>query len=139
MTEKVWHDSWHPGFGAYVAAHPTRYSFRSDVADVSRAILRQLGGPTVVSLNTYVDHPPGWGRDLTSVDWWGEWGRGDPLGTELRRRVFRAIFNREGAPYIAWIISGGGMWTSAGGWQDAPWGAAGSDAGHYNHVHVTYR
>lgn len=120
-------------------AHPTHYNLRDDVR---RLTLKYLNRPEFagrISANTYFDHPPGWRLDATSVDYWHWNGRGWWLGSQLRRDLFRIIFNDPEPPHIRWIISGGGMWTPSGGWQNAPSGPAGSDAGHYGHIHVTYR
>jgi len=130
--------AWSRGSGTYVSQHPTTYSFRRDVRSLA---IKYLNNPALkgkVSLNTYVGHPPGWNRDRTSFDIWGWGGRGHALTPELRKRAFDIIFNDPAEPYIWWIISGGGLWSRAGGWEDAPWGPPDSDPDHLRHVHVTY-
>jgi hypothetical protein len=52
--------------------------------------------------------------------------------------VFNAIFHDPYEPNIFWIIWNGRMWVRGSGWQAAPGGPPDSDAGHYNHIHVTY-
>jgi hypothetical protein len=89
-------------------------------------------------INTYFQHPPFWDRDTTSMDVWAWGGRGDYLTPQLRAEVFNVIFNDPNPPDIWWTISGGGMWTRAGGWEDAPWGPPDSDPDHVGHIHVTY-
>jgi hypothetical protein len=129
--------SWSRGSGSYVAIHPTNYRLR---ADVRKLALKYLNHPELkgkISINTYLNHPPGWNRDTTSFDVWGWGGRGFALSPELRRKVFSIIFDDPSEPLIWWIISGGGMWTPYG-WEDAPWGPAGSDPDHIYHIHVTY-
>lgn len=121
-----------------MAAYPTTYEWRGDVR---AAALRVLEHPPLagrISVNTYINHPPGWWADARTFDVWDVWGRGGALSTQLRKEVFEFIFNDPEPPWIAWIISGGGMWTPASGWVEAPAGPAGSDAGHYNHVHTTF-
>jgi len=138
LAPKLPDPSWSRGFGWYVAAYPTTYEWRGDVRAAALRVLAddQLAGR--ISINTYVNHPPGWWADARTFDVWTDWGRGGALSTQLRRMVFDFIFNDPEPPFIDWIISGGGMWTPRTGWLNAPPGPAGSDAGHYNHVHVTF-
>lgn len=130
--------SWSRGSGWYCDAHPTNYQWRDDV---HRLLVKYLNAPSQrghISINTYYDHPPGWHRDATSADFWAWPGRGSPLAYERGASLHRMIFNDLALPYIDWIIYYGRMWTRAGGWQAAPWGPPGSDAGHWQHIHVTF-
>ena len=122
----------------YVRQHPTNYIWRADIEKLTHKLVNMTKFKGKIWINTYFQHPPGWNRDRTSFDVWAFGGRGANLSPALRREVFSTIFNMEGLPLIWWIISGGGMWTRAGGWEDAPWGPPDSDPGHFGHVHVTY-
>lgn len=121
-----------------MAAHPTHYRFREDVRDLMLKYLNHKELQGLISVNTYFDHPPGFGLDHVSADIWGRGGRGSALGDALRRRAFDIVFRDPSPPRIRWIISGGGMWTPGAGWQRAPWGPVGSDAGHWHHIHITF-
>lgn len=127
-----------PGSGPYVNAHPTHYNWRGDVYDL---VVKYLNHPKLkgkVWINTYHDHPPGWGLDAVSFDVWDWGGRGVSLTNALRKLVFDIIFNDPEGPKIRWLISGGALWSSAGGWE--PWDPPedGSDAGHWRHSHWTF-
>lgn len=121
----------------YVRDHPTNYVWREDIRKKVITLMNHPRFKRLIWVVTYFRHPPGWNRDTTSFDVWAWGGRGDPLTRELRREVFDYLFNLKGAPDIWWIISGGGMWTRAGGWEDAPAGPAGSDPDHIWHIHET--
>jgi len=131
---------------SYIDDHPTRFNFRGDVHKVINRV--QAKFPNQTYANTYVEHPPGFGGryDTVSVDFWGGGlrngkyvgYRGKPIGTERGHNVFRAIWHDKHKPNISWIIWHGRMWVRGKGWGPAPGGPADSDAGHYNHVHVTY-
>jgi hypothetical protein len=130
----------------YEQLHPTHFNFRADVARLVNRIQRQF--PWQTFANTYFQHPPIYGRkyERVSVDFWGGGRRngrfvgyrGKPIGTALGHRVFRALFNDRHRPNICWIIWNGRMWVRGTGWENSPWGPAGSDPKHVNHVHVTY-
>jgi hypothetical protein len=122
----------------YIRQHPTNYVWEPRVKRVAYQLVNMDRFYKRIWANTYFQHPPDWNRDDTSFDVWAYGGRGSFLSPTLRREVFDVIFNMDGAPDIWWIISGGGMWTRAGGWEDAPWGPADSDPGHWGHIHVTY-
>lgn len=130
----------------YANRHWTHFNFNRDV---KRSINRVQGKfPWKTFANTYYQHPPGYNRkwEFRSVDYWGgglrngryAGYRGKPIGRRFGQRVFNAIFNDPYRPNIAWIIFNGYRWQRYGGWGRAPWGPAGSDAGHYKHIHVTY-
>lgn len=128
-----------PGSGPYVRDHPTHYDFRPDVREM---IVRYLNHPRLkgkIWICTYRDHPPGWGLDAVSWDVWDWAGRGHWLTPALRKLAFDIIFNDPEGPKIWWIISGGGMWTDTGGWEDAPAGPPDSDPDHIGHIHITNR
>lgn len=127
-----------PGSGPYVRAHPTHYNWREDVEQL---VIKYLNHPNLkgrIWINTYRDHPPGWGLDAVSFDVWDWKGRGHALTPELRKLAFDIIFGDPTPPKIRWCISGGGLWSSGGGWE--PWNPPedGSDAGHWRHGHYTY-
>jgi hypothetical protein len=130
--------SWSRGYGWYCEAYPTHYKLRGDVRDLVLKYLNHSLLAGRISANTYHLHPPAIPRETTSVDFWAWWGRGGPLTDQLRRETFDILFYDSQPPYIAWVISGGGMWTPSTGWTDAPYGPVGSDPGHFNHIHVTY-
>ena len=136
---------------SYISDHPTSFNFRADVARLVNRIQKQF--PWQTFANTYSWHPPydpptiTVRYDAVSVDFWGGGRsngryvgyRGKPIGTSLGHRVFRALFNDPHEPNIFWIIWNGRMWLRGRGWGPAPWGPPDSDAGHYNHIHVTYQ
>ena len=135
----------------YHVLHPTNFNWRADVARLVNRIQKKF--PWQTYANTYSWHPPysppliTVRYDAVSVDFWGGGRsngkyvgyRGKPIGTSLGYKVWKAIFNDRYEPNIFWIIWNGRMWVHGRGWGRAPWGPAGSDAGHYNHIHVTYR
>lgn len=118
--------------------------------DVKKAVARlQKKFPWLTFANTYWCHPPVYGRkfEFVSADFWaGGVVNGRYVGYRGKNinlvingwKVFNALFNDAHLPNIAWIIHGGKMWTRGYGWGPSPWGPAGSDAGHFYHVHVTY-
>ncbi len=130
---------WDRGSGSYVNQHPTRYTWTPGVARLVDKYLNHSALKGRISLNTYVRHPPVFGStyDLVSFDVWAWGGRGHSLTPELRKRVFEIIFNDPTPPAIAWVISGGGMWTPGYGWQGWNPPEDGSDAGHWKHSHWT--
>lgn len=133
--------------GGYADTYWTHFDFRSDVR---RSINRiQAKFPYLTYCNTYYMHPPVFGRvwEIRSVDFWAG-GLSNGYYTGYRGKninitvpiwdVFNAAFNDPYLPNIAWIIANGYMWSRNGGWTSAPWGPAGSDAGHYAHCHISY-
>jgi hypothetical protein len=124
-----------PNSGWYSERHPTRYTWRSDVEAWARYLVDNFD----CWVCTYLNHPPGWWRDETSLDVWGPAHRGDPLDATLGDEIFDLLFNYSGKPDIDWTLRNGWIWTRSGGWSwysndDAP----DSDAGHFLHIHVTY-
>jgi len=138
------------GSRSYISDHPTSFNWRADVARVINRV--QAKFPWQTFANTYSWHPPydpptiTVRYDAVSVDFWGGGRsngryvgyRGKPIGTSLGQRVFSALFKDPHEPNIYWIIWNGRMWLRGRGWGPAPWGPPDSDAGHYNHIHVTY-
>jgi hypothetical protein len=143
--EKPWikveaKEEWSKGAGPYVAQYPTHYDLDLDVKRLAEKYINLPRFYREVSANSYEKHPPANPRPKRSVDFWGWKGRGVPLDDVLQRELTDIIFDDPAPPLIDWIISNGRMWVRDGnGWRDAPGGAAGSDSGHFNHIHVTYR
>jgi GH25 family lysozyme M1 (1,4-beta-N-acetylmuramidase) len=127
-----------PGFGLYVQQHPTHYNLREDVRRLAEKYINMPQYRGRVWANTYNDHPPGMRLDAVSVDFWDWSGRAHPLADAVHAELYRTIFEDPEPPFIRWIISNGRMWTPSG-YQAAPWGPPGSDAGHFNHIHCTFR
>jgi hypothetical protein len=98
--------------GNYQQRHPTRYQWREGVEAQIRRIYAMFPN---VHINTYIDHPEGFGRDTDSFDVWGPGGRNDPIGFDLGQRVFDFVFNDPNPPLIEWCIWRRGMWTRASG------------------------
>jgi hypothetical protein len=131
---------WGKGSGPYVAQYPTHYNLDPDVRKLAEKYINLPRFYRKVSANSYVKHPPANPRERRSVDFWDWEGRGVPLGDDLQQELTEIIFDDPSPPLIDWIISNGRMWVRDGqGWRPSPSGQAGSDAGHYNHIHVTYR
>ena len=138
------------GMRSYIDDHPTNFDFREDVARLVNRIQQKF--PWQTFANTYYWHPPYAPPTITvrydavSVDFWGggmvngkyAGYRGKPIGTNLGQQVWNALFYDKYLPAISWIIWNGRMWVRGSGWRQAPGGPADSDAGHYNHIHVTY-
>jgi predicted chitinase len=124
------------GDGSYIDWHPTRYTWAPLVDDYIRRILGMYPGR--VWANTYIDHPPGFGMDDVSVDFWDWAGRAASLDSTIGREILNWIFNDQNPPWINWCIYEGYIWTDGVGWQEYwdtdPW----SDAGHWYHLHITF-
>jgi hypothetical protein len=135
-----WPEAWQPvgwlGDGSYVDLHPDRYTWAPLVDDYIRRILGTWQGR--VWANTYVDHPPGFGRDDVSVDFWDYAGRAVSLDSTIGKEILDWIFKDQNPPWINWCIYQGWIWTDGVGWQEYwdtdPW----SDAGHWHHLHITF-
>ena len=128
-----------PGFGLYVQRHPTHYQFRADVRRLAEKYVNMPKYRGKVWANTYRDHPPGFGLDAVSVDFWDWSGRAHPLADAVHAALFRTILNDPEPPFIRWAISNGRMWLPPNRFVAAPVGPPGSDAGHFNHIHVTFQ
>ena len=122
--------------GTYVGAHPTRYNWRAEVEQVARRTVDYYGWGNCWA-NTYVDHPPGFGRDATSIDFWGE-DRTYPIPYWMGQEIFEWLFNDPEEPNIEWIIWQGWWWVDGIGWRRYEDFDLASDAQHMNHIHVTY-
>lgn len=120
-----------PQAGDYVARHPTRYTWRGDIEALVRRIYDRFPG---VHINTYFDHPEGFGRDLTSFDVWDGAGRGNAIDPALGQQVFNFVFDDPNPPMIDWCIWQRRMWTRAGGWE--PFGTN-TFTFHDDHPHFT--
>ena len=118
--------------GSYQDRHPTRYTWRPDVEEWARHLVDTYD----CWVNTYVDHPEGFGRTPDSFDVWGPKGRNDPLDGTLGDTICDLLFNAEGKPDIDWIIYKKKWWTRASGvWR--PFGEN-PFTWHDDHIHVTY-
>ncbi len=120
--------------GNYQDRHPTRYTFRPDVTDLVRRIYKRIPG---LHINTYVDHPEGWGRTLDSFDCWAEDGRNFPVGFGRGGAVADYVFYTPTAPFIEWYIWRRRMYLhSTGAWQ--PFGTD-PFSWHEDHTHHTLK
>ena len=84
-----------------------RYRWSRHVKPLIRKLYREMGGPDEIHINTYLDHPQGDHRTLTSFDVWGPGRRGDRIGKAKGDRVRRLVFqfhNDPGMPTIVWAI-----------------------------------
>jgi hypothetical protein len=124
----------------YVRRHPTNYIWRADIERLTARLVNMDAFSRRIWVNTYFQHPPVVTpfRDKVSFDVWGFGGRGTRLPVDLGWQVRRTLFNSPHLPNINWIIWQGRMWTRGIGPGPAPPGPPGSDAGHFNHLHVTY-
>lgn len=135
-----WPEEWQPvgwrGDGSYIDLHPDRYTWMPLVDDYIRRVLGMWRGR--VWANTYVDHPPGFGMDDVSLDFWDWAGRAASLDPTTGKEILDWIFNDQNPPWINWCIYQGYIWTDGVGWQEYwdtdPW----SDAGHWHHLHITF-
>jgi hypothetical protein len=125
-----------PGSPFYVDRHPTRYNWLPKRPDVE-AWARYLAENFDCWVNTYFDHPEGYGRDADSFDVWGPGGRGDPIDPGLGDRIFRLLFDDPGLPNIEWIIWRAAIHGAWNGWAGEPFGTD-PFSWHYDHIHVTY-
>ncbi len=131
--------------GSYEKAHPTNYEWREDIGKLAHQVANTPGWARKVWLNTYWWHPPyqrgviDFRYDNRSFDVWGWSGRGARLDPTIGDEIFKWLFSAKSPGKIHWIIYKGRMWVDDGrGWRSSPPGPAGSDAGHWNHIHVTY-
>jgi hypothetical protein len=122
----------------YVLRHPTRYRWRKHVKPLIRKLYGQMGGPDEIHINTYLDHPEGLHRTLTSFDVWGPGGRGvEPIGRDKGQRVFRIAFDDPGLPIIEWAIWRRQVFRIENNYEPRPFG---EDAFtfHDDHLHFTF-
>lgn len=131
----------------YSETYWTHFDWRPDVKKVIGRVQQKL--PYQTFANTYFMHPPVYGRtyEFVSTDFWAGGRsangaflgyRGKPIASGVGWNVVEALFADRYLPNIAWLIFGGKMWTRGYGWGPAPYGPAGSDAGHFFHVHCTH-
>lgn len=126
-----------PNSPVYSERHPTRYFFTPGVAAFLKDLAKRFPN---ISVNTYVGHPPGWEQyERVSFDVWDRRGRGYALDPEVGLRVWRYLWDYEGAPYWEWGIYRGKIWTRSTGWGPAPSGPPDSDPRHDKHIHISMR
>jgi hypothetical protein len=128
--------------GNWLARHPTRYLWRPDIEELIWELYDKW--PGLIHVNTYYDHPEGYGLQYTTGNWqimhssfdvWNPGGRGVPLGIDVHREVQQFLFYKEGLPNINWQISEGEIWVAPGPWRYFIDDGTGL---HYDHVHTTY-
>lgn len=110
---------------------PTHYNVQAALKFIAETICAALG----CTWNTYENHPQPYWLDDISIDFWGRYGRGNPIGRLVGRRVTRRLIrqHKNNVPicYIRWR---GKIWHPKSGWYKFnPDGI-----GHYDHVHVTF-
>jgi hypothetical protein len=126
-----------PGADRYQARHPTRYRWAKHVKPMIHKLYREMGGPSQIHVNTYLDHPEGFHRTLTSLDVWGGGGRNDPIGHAKGQRAFNLIWNDPGLPLIDWIIWERRIRIRSERFVPKPFGNTEFEF-HDDHVHVTF-
>lgn len=84
-------------------------------------------------LNTYYDHPTGWGLDAVSIDCWDMKGRGYALAEWIGDQISEYLVANANYWGVRWVIWWGWIWTPSAGWKryTDPYDM------HYDHVHVT--
>jgi len=112
--------------------HYTHYRVAARVALVVDGLALAAG----CSWNTYYDHPPGWGLDATSVDFWHAKGRGVALPLKANALLVGRILRAHKTNPVRWLISKKSIWTPQDGWT--PYSGY-QHYGRLRHVHVTYR
>jgi hypothetical protein len=100
-------------------------------------LYREMGGPSQIHVNTYLDHPEDFHRTLTSLDVWGGGGRNDPIGHAKGQRAFNLIWNDPGLPLIDWIIWERRIRIRSERFVPKPFGNTEFEF-HDDHVHVTF-
>ena len=126
--------------GSFVERHPTRYRWSRHVKPMIRKLYREMGGPDEIHINTYLDHPEGLHRTLTSSDVWGPGGRGDPIDFDKGERVRRIVFrlnNDPGLPTIEWAIWRRKIRRRSQNYDPRPFGEKPFEF-HEDHVHFTF-
>jgi hypothetical protein len=114
---------------------------RNSILSLPRLALKYMNLPKFkgkIWINTYRDHPPGWGLDSVSFDVWDWQGRGHRLDPQLGRELFETILDDPTPPLINWTIYNARMWTIRAGWMGSPPGPIDSDPEHRDHIHVTF-
>lgn len=113
-----------------MALGPTHYRVKPLVRRRANALVERYGG----TWNTYLDHPTGYHLDDVSVDFWGEGGRGVPIGPARGQKIVDQLLATIQLTPVAWIIWRGRAWRPHTGWRDYP-GWLGL---HMGHVHCTF-
>ena len=129
-----------PSKGNFVQRHPTRYRWSRHVKPLIRKLYREMGGPDEIHINTYVNHPEGFHRTLTSFDVWGPGGRGDPIGFAKGERVRKLVFrlnNDPGLPTIEWAIWQRKIRRRSQNYEPRPFGDEPFEF-HEDHLHFTF-
>ena len=104
-----------PGAPSYQDRHPTLYRWAKHVKPMIHKLYREMGGPSQIHVNTYLDHPEGFHRTLTSLDVWGGGGRNDPIGHAKGQRAFNLIWNDPGLPSSTGLSGSGGSVSALSG------------------------
>lgn len=123
--------------GTYLDRHPTRYFWEVPVEGIVRRLYREFGRDRI-HINTYVEHPEGWGWDSTSFDVWGPGGRGDPIGRDLGQAVVDFVVNDPDPPWIEWYIWRRVIRTRTGGYKPVPFGNGSVFENHDDHPHFSF-
>lgn len=110
--------------------HYTHFNVRSDLGSHATDTVSRFGG----SWNTYWDHPPGYGLDATSIDFWGEGGRGVAINEHQGDEIVAWLLGQHVLVPIRWLIWYAWWWRPDYGWT--PYDAW--QGPHYDHVHVTF-
>lgn len=105
-TPEPWRSRW----CSYVEQHPTHFDWRDDVKALVDKAESEFDD---IYINTYYDHPPGWGLDAVSIDVWDSDGRGCALDWDLHDVVFARLFNDPDPPNFRWTLTKGSIWTPA--------------------------
>src|SRR5215213_3032436 len=121
------------GDGTDTNYHYTHWDVEPHVREKAEDCVVRFGG----SLNTYFDHPPGYGLDSVSVDIWGRGGRGAPLPEADGDACVSWILGQWAPEQIQWLIWWGWIWTPGGRWQVYS-GWQGAHRGADAHIHTTY-
>jgi len=93
-----------------VEQHPTHFDWRNEVKALVDKVESEFDD---IYINTYYDHPPGWGLDAVSIDVWDSDGRGCALDWDLHDVVFARLFNDPDPPNFRWTLTKGWIWTPA--------------------------
>lgn len=113
-----------------VEYHYTHWNVRPDVGQLSGGVCERFGG----TWNTYYDHPPGYGLDATSVDHWGDSGRGDAISERVGDQIVAWVLGQHVLYPVRWLIWFGWIWQPDTGWVKY----YGWQGDHTDHVHITY-
>lgn len=125
--------------GTWLQRHPTRYGWQPRIEVLIRELYRRFDN---IHINSYVDHPEGWGRklkknlDVLSFDVWAQAGRGVPIAEATGHAVVEFLMEEPSDNLIDWCIFRGRIWTRASGvWL--PFSDDGTGP-HDDHPHFSY-